>query len=210
MRRWACSPRPAVAHAPEGVPVRNEVPPGGSRRSLDGVGWSQLTMSAANKMETEYMMWRKGPSSPTRRGTPAAATTRTSRSPRARRPRVTYPRARDGCRPRRTKAMRIVRGGSPAPGARRAGGSRRSARSRAGAQGEAHAGSARVRGASSSSRRRSATSSSTGTAPLEKLWRAAQQDRHGCAMCHPFTSDTHPHEFPKFQEQVNKFSTLRT
>jgi len=30
-----------------------------------------------------------------------------------------------------------------------------------------------------------------------------------CAMCHPFTSDTHPHEFPKFQEQINKFSTLR-
>jgi thiosulfate dehydrogenase len=30
-----------------------------------------------------------------------------------------------------------------------------------------------------------------------------------CAMCHPFTSDTHPHEFPKFQEQMNKFATLR-
>lgn len=30
-----------------------------------------------------------------------------------------------------------------------------------------------------------------------------------CAMCHPFASDTHPHEFPKFQEQVQKFSTLR-
>jgi thiosulfate dehydrogenase len=30
-----------------------------------------------------------------------------------------------------------------------------------------------------------------------------------CAMCHPFTSDTHPQEFPKFQEQINKFSTLR-
>ncbi|MGH7367763.1 MAG: hypothetical protein ACREK9_15260 [Candidatus Rokuibacteriota bacterium] len=30
-----------------------------------------------------------------------------------------------------------------------------------------------------------------------------------CAMCHPFASDTHPHEFPKFQEQINKFSTLR-
>ena len=25
-----------------------------------------------------------------------------------------------------------------------------------------------------------------------------------CAMCHPFTSDTHPHEFPKFQEQMNE------
>ena len=30
-----------------------------------------------------------------------------------------------------------------------------------------------------------------------------------CAMCHPFASDTHPHEFPKFQEQIGKFSTLR-
>jgi thiosulfate dehydrogenase len=30
-----------------------------------------------------------------------------------------------------------------------------------------------------------------------------------CAMCHPFASDNHPHEFPKFQEQINKFATLR-
>ena len=30
-----------------------------------------------------------------------------------------------------------------------------------------------------------------------------------CAMCHPFTSDTHPHEFPKFQEQIGSFATLR-
>ena len=30
-----------------------------------------------------------------------------------------------------------------------------------------------------------------------------------CAMCHPFASDTHPHEFPKFQEQMSKFATLR-
>jgi thiosulfate dehydrogenase len=30
-----------------------------------------------------------------------------------------------------------------------------------------------------------------------------------CAMCHPFASDTHPHEFPKFQEQVQEFATLR-
>lgn len=30
-----------------------------------------------------------------------------------------------------------------------------------------------------------------------------------CAMCHPFASDTHPHEFPKFQEQINKYATLR-
>lgn len=30
-----------------------------------------------------------------------------------------------------------------------------------------------------------------------------------CAMCHPFASDTHPHEFPKFQEQMSQFATLR-
>lgn len=30
-----------------------------------------------------------------------------------------------------------------------------------------------------------------------------------CAMCHPMASDTHPHEFPKFQAQIGKFSTLR-
>ncbi len=30
-----------------------------------------------------------------------------------------------------------------------------------------------------------------------------------CAMCHPFGSDNHPYEFPKFQEQINKFATLR-
>ncbi len=30
-----------------------------------------------------------------------------------------------------------------------------------------------------------------------------------CAMCHPWTSDTHPHEFPKYQEQMAKFATLR-
>lgn len=30
-----------------------------------------------------------------------------------------------------------------------------------------------------------------------------------CAMCHPFASDTHPYEFPKFQEQMSEFATLR-
>jgi len=30
-----------------------------------------------------------------------------------------------------------------------------------------------------------------------------------CAMCHPSAADTHPHEFPKFQEQMNRFATLR-
>ena len=30
-----------------------------------------------------------------------------------------------------------------------------------------------------------------------------------CAMCHPWASDTHPHEFPKFSVQLNQFATLR-
>jgi thiosulfate dehydrogenase len=30
-----------------------------------------------------------------------------------------------------------------------------------------------------------------------------------CAMCHPYASDTHPHEFPKWQEQMSEFATLR-
>jgi thiosulfate dehydrogenase len=30
-----------------------------------------------------------------------------------------------------------------------------------------------------------------------------------CAMCHPFGSDNHPHEYPKFQEQIGQFATLR-
>lgn len=30
-----------------------------------------------------------------------------------------------------------------------------------------------------------------------------------CAMCHPYTSDTHPHEFPKYQEQMSEFAALR-
>lgn len=30
-----------------------------------------------------------------------------------------------------------------------------------------------------------------------------------CAMCHPYASDTHPHEFPKYQEQMTEFATLR-
>ena len=30
-----------------------------------------------------------------------------------------------------------------------------------------------------------------------------------CAMCHPYTADTHPQQFPKFQVQMNEFATLR-
>ncbi len=30
-----------------------------------------------------------------------------------------------------------------------------------------------------------------------------------CAMCHPFASDIHPGQFPKWQEQMSQFATLR-
>jgi len=30
-----------------------------------------------------------------------------------------------------------------------------------------------------------------------------------CAMCHPWAADTHPHEFPKFSVELNRFATLR-
>lgn len=30
-----------------------------------------------------------------------------------------------------------------------------------------------------------------------------------CAMCHPRAADTHPYEYPKYQEQMSKFATLR-
>lgn len=30
-----------------------------------------------------------------------------------------------------------------------------------------------------------------------------------CAMCHPYASDTHPYEFPKYQEQMSEFAALR-
>jgi thiosulfate dehydrogenase len=49
-----------------------------------------------------------------------------------------------------------------------------------------------------------------GDAATEKMM-GTKLSRTGmaCAMCHPFAVDTHPYEFPKFQEQINKFSTLR-
>jgi hypothetical protein len=47
-------------YAPEGVPALTRchlrADPGDH---FDGVGWSQLTMAAAGKVENEYMMWRK-------------------------------------------------------------------------------------------------------------------------------------------------------
>ncbi|MGI9305210.1 MAG: hypothetical protein ACR2RB_21270 [Gammaproteobacteria bacterium] len=54
----------------------------------------------------------------------------------------------------------------------------------------------------------------------DRLWhgdKAAQEELGvnlsntgaACAMCHPHTADSHPQEFPKFQEQMNEFATYR-
>jgi hypothetical protein len=47
-------------YAPEGVPALTKcmvrVDPGDP---FDGVGWSRLTLAGAEKVENEYVMWRK-------------------------------------------------------------------------------------------------------------------------------------------------------
>ena len=47
------------------------------------------------------------------------------------------------------------------------------------------------------------------TATAERLGVTLSNTGMACAMCHPYASDTHPHEFPKWQEQMSKFATLR-
>jgi thiosulfate dehydrogenase len=47
------------------------------------------------------------------------------------------------------------------------------------------------------------------TATEEKLGVNLSDTGMACAMCHPYASDTHPQEFPKWQEQMSKFATLR-
>ena len=46
-------------------------------------------------------------------------------------------------------------------------------------------------------------------ATAEKLRVKLSNTGWACAMCHPFASDTHPAQFPKWQEQMSKFATLR-
>jgi thiosulfate dehydrogenase len=43
----------------------------------------------------------------------------------------------------------------------------------------------------------------------QKLGVTLSKTGMACAMCHPFSSDTHPYEFPKFQVQMSEFATLR-
>jgi thiosulfate dehydrogenase len=49
-----------------------------------------------------------------------------------------------------------------------------------------------------------------GDKPLEKeMGVNLSNTGMACAMCHPHSSDVHPHEYPKWQEQMSKFATLR-
>ena len=49
-----------------------------------------------------------------------------------------------------------------------------------------------------------------GDKPLEKeMGINLSNTGMACAMCHPYSSDVHPNEFPKWQEQMSKFATLR-
>jgi thiosulfate dehydrogenase len=43
----------------------------------------------------------------------------------------------------------------------------------------------------------------------EQLGVTLSETGMACAMCHPFASDTHPYEFPKWQEQMGELATLR-
>ena len=43
----------------------------------------------------------------------------------------------------------------------------------------------------------------------KKLGVSLSKTGMACAMCHPFASDTHPHEFPKYQAQMSEFAALR-
>lgn len=46
-------------------------------------------------------------------------------------------------------------------------------------------------------------------ATLKKLKLNVSRTGMACAMCHPFASDTHPYQFPKYQGSLGGFGTLR-
>ena len=48
-----------------------------------------------------------------------------------------------------------------------------------------------------------------GGGPQEELGITLTKTGMACAMCHPFASDVHPHQFPKFQEQMSEVAGLR-
>jgi thiosulfate dehydrogenase len=48
-----------------------------------------------------------------------------------------------------------------------------------------------------------------GGGPQKDLGVTMSKTGMACAMCHPFASDVHPHQFPKFQEQMSEVAGLR-
>jgi thiosulfate dehydrogenase len=48
-----------------------------------------------------------------------------------------------------------------------------------------------------------------GGGPQNELGINLSKTGMACAMCHPFASDVHPHQFPKFQEQMSEVAGLR-
>ena len=48
-----------------------------------------------------------------------------------------------------------------------------------------------------------------GGGPQDELGITLSKTGMACAMCHPFASDVHPHQFPKFQEQMSEVAGLR-
>jgi len=48
-----------------------------------------------------------------------------------------------------------------------------------------------------------------GGGPQKDLGITLSKTGMACAMCHPFASDVHPHQFPKFQEQMSEVAGLR-
>jgi thiosulfate dehydrogenase len=48
-----------------------------------------------------------------------------------------------------------------------------------------------------------------GGGPQKELGITLTKTGMACAMCHPFASDVHPHQFPKFQEQMSEVAGLR-
>ena len=48
-----------------------------------------------------------------------------------------------------------------------------------------------------------------GGGPQDELGITMTKTGMACAMCHPFASDVHPHQFPKFQEQMSEVAGLR-
>ena len=48
-----------------------------------------------------------------------------------------------------------------------------------------------------------------GGGPQDELGITLSKTGMACAMCHPFASDVHPHQFPRFQEQMSEVAGLR-